>query len=268
MAVVKVGVVCSVGVGAARGGRDRNEDNYLICQDTSATWRGDDGDRSEPATGEGVLLAVCDGMGGGSDGDVASMTAVRVLARLYRPGTPRDPARALRKYVAESHRRLHERALESGPVTMGTTLTGCWLLNGYAAWVQVGDSRLYRFSNDKFERITSDHTRAEFALRDHRPTVTDPHALAQTLIYGSRGLGDDAAIRIEQERDADVFQVQPGDRVLLCSDGLHGTVDDASIAEVLRQVADPQAAALACVERAIARGSMDNVTVLIAAILE
>ncbi len=266
MAVVRVGVVCSVGVGAARGGRDRNEDNYLICQDGSATWRTDDTEKSEPAAGEGVMLAVCDGMGGGSDGDVASMTAVRVLAKLYRPGTPRDPARALRKYVIESHRRLHERALESGPVTMGTTLTGCWLLNGYAAWVQVGDSRLYRYSNDKFEQITSDHTRAEFAWRDNRSVVADPKALAQTFIYGSRGLGDDAAVRIEQERDADVFQLQPGDRVLLCSDGLHGTVDDASIADVLRHVADPQAAAVACVERAIARGSIDNITVMIASI--
>lgn len=263
---VSVGVVCSVGVGVARGGRSRNEDNYLVCQDGRATWRNDDAERSEAAAGEGVLLAVCDGMGGGEDGDVASTTAVRVLAKIYRPGTPRDPARALRKYVAESHRRLHEKAAEAGPVTMGTTLTACWLLEGYAAWVHVGDSRLYRFRDNTLEQVSSDHTRAEFAWRDNRSTVSDPQALAQNFIYGSRGLGDDAAVRVEQERDADVFETRAGDRILLSSDGLHGSVDDASIADVLRHIADPQAAAVACVERAIARGATDNVTVLIAAL--
>lgn len=261
---VTIGVVCSIGVGDARGGRSRNEDNYLICRDGKATWRHADADRSEPAAGSGVLLAVCDGMGGAEDGDIASTTAVRVMAKLYRPGAPKDPARALRKYVVESHRRLYDRAREAGPVAMGTTLTACWLFDTHAAWVQVGDSRLYLWRDGKLAQISADHTRAEFAWRDGRSAVSEGHALAQNFIYGSRGLGDDASIRVEATRDADSFEVRAGDRLLMCSDGLHGAVDDASIADVLHHVGDPQAAAVACVERAIARGSCDNITVLIA----
>ena len=258
-----IGIVCSVGVGHARGGRSRNEDNYLICRDGRATWRDGDGERSPAIFGEGQLVAICDGMGGHSDGDVASTTAVRVLAKLYRPGAPRDPARALRKYIQESHRRLHARARAEGPVTMGTTMTACWLLGGVAGWAQVGDSRLYLYREGTIRQLSIDQTRDEFARRDGRPSPADGAHLAQSFIFGSRGLGDDGSLRLEVDKDAGCLILQRGDRLLLCTDGLWGAVDDISMADVLRNTPDPQAAAVGCMERAIARGSTDNITVMV-----
>src|SRR4051812_36030754 len=102
MAFTSIGIVCSVGIGRARGGRARNEDNYLVCSGHRVAWREGDEEHFEPGDGEGVLMALCDGMGGHRDGEVASTTAVRVLAKLFRPGAPGDPSRALRRYVIEA----------------------------------------------------------------------------------------------------------------------------------------------------------------------
>ncbi len=258
-----IGIVCSRGVGPERGGRDRNEDNFLICRDGRITFREADGERVARGHGEGVLLAVADGMGGHEDGDIASTTAARVLAKLYRPGLPRDPMRALRRYVLDSHKRLYWKARDKGPVTMGTTLTGAWLLGAKAAWVHVGDSRLYLLRRGRLVRLTADHTLGEFARRDGRPQPPQGEHLAQTFIYGSRGIGDNTALRIEPGLDSGVEPLEVGDRLLLCTDGLSGAVDDVSIAHVLDNTPDPQAAAVAAMERAIARGSTDNITVMV-----
>lgn len=259
-----VGVVCSTGVGYARGGRARNEDNYLVCRDGRVAWRDGNAERVEAGAGAGTLVAVCDGMGGHADGDVAATAAVRVIAKLWRPEAPADPARALRRFVLESHRRLYERARgDQARPNMGTTLTACWVVGGVAAWAHVGDSRLYLFRDGELRQLTADHTRNEFARRDGRAETPHGHALAQSFIFGSRGLGDDAAVRLDSGRDAGTEPLRPGDVLLLCTDGLWGTLDDAEIAHVLAGHPDPHAAALAGAERAIANGATDNVTALV-----
>lgn len=263
-----IGVVCSVGVGSERGGRERNEDNYLICRDGAITYRDGDQERTEPGVGEGILLSVCDGMGGHTDGDVASTTAVRVMAKLYRPGAPRDAARALMRYILDSHRRLYWKARDQGPVRMGTTLTAVWLLAGNAVWAQVGDSRLYLHRNGKIRQLTPDHTRNEFAKRDGLPETAEGENLAQNFIYGSRGLGDNTALRMEYGLDTGFEALEQGDRLLICTDGLCGPVDEVSINEVLRNTPAPQAAAVSCMERAIARGSTDNITAVVVRVNE
>ncbi|MBT3221702.1 MAG: serine/threonine-protein phosphatase [Proteobacteria bacterium] len=258
-----IGIVCSRGVGPERGGRKRNEDNYLICHDSVVTYLDRGVEKREMGGGEGSLVAVCDGMGGHVDGDVASSAAVRVLAKLYRPGLPNNPSRALRKYILEAHKRLHWKARDRGPVSMGTTITACWLLKEQVAWAQVGDSRLYLFRDDQLTQLTFDHTRNEFARRDGRTETPDGGHLAQNFIYGSRGLGDNTTLRLEMDKDVGSFDLLEGDRLLLCTDGLWGSVDDASLAEVIRHTDVPQAVAVACLERAIARGSTDNITVMV-----
>jgi protein phosphatase len=258
-----VGVVCSVGVGAARGGRARNEDNYLVCEGERAVWREGEAEHAEPARGEGLLLAVCDGMGGHEDGDLASATAVRVLSKLYREEIPADLPRAMMRYVLDAHTRLHWKARENGPVTMGTTLTAGWMVGRHLAWVHVGDSRLYLYRAGHLRQLSRDQTRNEFAERDGRPATSEGVHLAQSFIYGSRGLGDDSRLRLQRDHDAGIEVLEVGDRLVFCTDGLCGVVDDASIADVLDHVIDPQAAAVACAERAIARGATDNITVIV-----
>lgn len=258
-----IGVVCSQGVGEARGGRARNEDNYLVCYNSEVEYLDGERDVRQMGGGDGALVAVADGMGGHEDGHIASTTAVRVVAKLYKPGAPRDPVKALLRYIQDAHQRLYWKARDRGPVTMGTTLSVCWLRDGACSWVQVGDSRVFLFRDGVLKALTPEHTANEFARRDGLPERVNGDALVQSFIYGSRGLGDNTRLRLEPGRDAGTVTLQKGDRLLLCSDGLSGSVDDPSIADVLRNTPEPQGAAVALMERAVTRGSTDNITVLV-----
>lgn len=259
----RLGVVCALGVGPHRGGRAENEDNYLVCQAGTARWLDGRTEHREAVEGEGVLLAVCDGMGGHRNGRLASTTAVRVLAKLYGSARPADPAANLLRYVREAHEQLHRRASENGPVRMGTTLTTCWIVGDTAAWAHVGDSRLYLFREGTLRLLTRDHTHNEFARRDGLPAV-EPDFLCQSFIFGSRGLGDDFALRLETGTDNGAEPLRPGDLLLLCSDGLSAVLDDAALAGLLAAHEDPQAAADALLVAALEAGSTDNVTALVA----
>ncbi|MDP2317076.1 MAG: serine/threonine-protein phosphatase [Pseudomonadota bacterium] len=259
-----VGLVCSVGVGEARGGRARNEDNYLVCRDGRIRWR--DGDTEAVAQapdGTGLLLAVADGMGGHDDGDLASAAAVQALSRLYLRPAPPDPEATLRDFLLDAHRRLRGRVAVDGKVKMGTTLTVAWLLGDLLHWAHVGDSRLYHWREGRIARLTKDHTRGEFARRDRRANPTHAENLAQNFIYGSRGLGDDTGLRIDRGIDTGTVALRPDDRLLLCSDGLSGCVEDAWIADLLRNVPEPTACAVSLMERAIASESDDNITTVV-----
>lgn len=259
-----VGLVCSVGIGEARGGRTRNEDNYLVCRDGRTRWRDGDTEVVTEAPGStGILLAVADGMGGHDDGDLASSAAVQALSRLYLRPPPPDPEATLRDFLLDAHKRLRTRVAVGGKVKMGTTLTVAWLLGDRLTWAHVGDSRLYHWREGRITRLTRDQTRGEFARRDRRAPPLHPDHLAQNFIYGSRGLGDDTGLRIDRGIDTGTVALRPDDRVLLCSDGLSGRVEDAWIGDLLRNVPEPTACAVSLMERAIASESDDNITTLV-----
>ena len=78
----RIGVKCSIGVGPDAGGRERNEDNYLVCHEGLIRYLEDDQPQALAATGDGAFVAVCDGMGGHDDGHVASLTAAKAMSRL------------------------------------------------------------------------------------------------------------------------------------------------------------------------------------------
>ncbi|MBX2800061.1 MAG: protein phosphatase 2C domain-containing protein [Myxococcales bacterium] len=259
-----IGVVCDIGVGANAGGRSRNEDNFLVCQNGGARFLSEEGvERHDGQSGEGVLVAVCDGMGGHDDGDVAAATAVRVLRKLYQPDAPRRPARVLLKYILDSHDQLHQAANKDGAVAMGTTLTVAWLVHGTVAWANVGDSRLYLFRAGDLVQLSSDQTRNEFARRDGRPTTDDGDHLVQNFIYGSRGLGDDPAIRLDHGLDSGAEILHAHDRLLLCTDGVTNALSRDEVCRVLHDVADPQQAAEQLRRVAMERGSRDNITAVV-----
>ena len=259
-----VGVVCSIGVGPARGGRARNEDNYLVCRDGRIGWR--DGE-AEQAVHVGstphVLLAVADGMGGHEDGEIASAAAVQAVSRLYARPVPIEPEDTLREFLLDAHRRIRARVAVGGSVKMGTTLTVAWIIHSKVYWAHVGDSRLYHWREGRLTRMSRDQTRAEFARRDNRPSPPHPLHLSQNFIYGSRGLGDDAALRIDRGIDTGAFSLRSGDRLVLCSDGVSARVEDAWIGDLVRHVPDPSACAVALMERAIVNQSDDNITVVV-----
>ncbi len=260
---ITIGLVCSTGIESDRGGRTANEDNYLVCRNGQIRFRDDDKEVVRNQEGAGVLLAVADGMGGHEDGALASAAAVQAFSLLFGKGKPQAPELALLRFVLKAHNRLHSTVARRGSVRLGTTLTGAWVLDGRVFWVHVGDSRLYFLRNNQLVRLTADHTHREFALRDQRPIPSDADRLAQSFVYGSRGLGDDAAVRIDPGRDTGSRHLRPGDTLLLCTDGLTGFVDDRRIADALREVPQPAACAEVLVERAMACGSDDNITVMV-----
>ncbi len=258
-----IGVVCTRGIGPERGGREENEDNYLVCRDGQARFRSGPRETVEVAEGSGVLVAVADGMGGHAHGDLASEAAVQALARFYRKGRVSDPEAALHGFVLRAHRRLHRKLAEHGPVNSGTTLTAAWVLGDRAYWVHVGDSRLYHYRDGALRRLTRDHTRKEFAARDGREYLSDKDYLVQSFVFGSRGLGHDEDLRIDAGTDTGAVRLEPGDRLLLCSDGVTGAVPDHRLRDALMDAPEPNACASWLVDRAMAKGTDDNITALV-----
>lgn len=257
-------MVCTIGIGPNRGGRASNQDNYLVCRGGTARWRNGNEEQvhAAPERPE-LLIAVADGMGGHEDGEIAAEAAVGALSRLYSLALPGDPEAELRTFVLAAHARVRERVKEGGDVRMGTTLTVVWIVHDRAHWAHVGDSRLYHWRRGRMTQVSHDQTREEFAVRDGRPIPSQPRHLAQNFIFGSRGLGDDSAVRIDPGVDTGSFTLRPGDRLLLSSDGLHGHLTDAQIADTLTQVPSAQACAVALGERAIAFQSDDNITAIV-----
>ncbi|MEN0064851.1 MAG: protein phosphatase 2C domain-containing protein [Myxococcota bacterium] len=263
MTALSIGLVCDLGVGERFGGRKRNEDNYLVCHEGLVRYRLEQSEQRLIQWGEGTLVAVCDGMGGHEDGDVASAAAVQVLAKLYRPGHPRNPEHVLQNYVHKAHRQLYDAVSEDGPVSMGTTVTVAWFIGDVLYWVNVGDSRLYLWRSGRIQQMTVDQTRNAFALRDGKSETPDGHHLVQNFIYGSRGLGDNTQLRIESGQDTGAIQLLPGDRVLLCSDGLTKAVVDNQLSRILSDRGAPQPTAEQLTDLAKRLGSRDNITTLL-----
>jgi serine/threonine protein phosphatase PrpC len=263
-----IGAASHLGIGEARGGRRKNEDNYLLCQDGLVSWWSPEGTMQRPQPGEGVLLAVCDGLGGHAGGDVASSTAVRVLSKLYQPGAPKNGVRVLVNYLHDAHRQLHRAAAQKGPVTMGTTATVAWVVGPWLYWAHVGDTRLYLRRGDRLFRLSTDQTRNEFARRDGQPPIPNGDHLAQSFIFGSRGLGNDAGLRIDKGIDAGAEALEAGDVLLLSSDGLHGSVPDDALLAHLQTGGSPQQLADELIELALAASTRDNVTAVVVRIDE
>jgi protein phosphatase len=196
--------------------------------------------------GAGVY-AVADGMGGHAAGDVASGLAVAALGRLeQRPDRgPQD----VRAELARANRDILASAgADPARSGMGTTVAGVSLVRvaGTEHWAvfNVGDSRVYRFVDDALTQITVDHS---------EPNNTTPQHVV------TRALGTDPG----PDADLWVFPPTPGERFLICSDGLPRELADTEIAAVLRAETGAQDAADSLVRRAVSAGGRDNVTAVV-----
>lgn len=205
---------------------------------------------------EPPLYAVADGLGGHLAGEVASAIAIATLQR-EAPDAP-DP-KALARAVRAANAAVIEAAEEGrGRSGMGTTLTAAIVSGAHIAVAQVGDSRAYLLGREGLERLTEDHSMVADMIR--RGTLTQEEARShpnRSVI--TRALGSDPNMY------ADTYDVyaEPGDRLLLASDGLTGMLEDAEIAQVLRSVPDPEVAARTLVDAANDAGGHDNISVVI-----
>ncbi|HEU4318460.1 MAG TPA: Stp1/IreP family PP2C-type Ser/Thr phosphatase [Acidimicrobiia bacterium] len=202
------------------------------------------GDSSDSA-----VLIVADGMGGHVAGEVASRIAINAAASSELTAEDRVAAgnRAIREEVAR------EPSLEG----MGTTMTLLMIEDGQATVGHVGDSRAYLLRNGELSQLTEDHTvAAEYvSMGQLRPEEAATHPQRHML---TRTLGLTRFVNVDEVK----FDLEVGDRILVCSDGLTEMVDDTRIAERLAQ-GSPEEVAWGLVELANDAGGVDNISVVV-----
>ncbi len=210
------------------------------------------------------LLAVADGMGGHAAGEVASAATIVAIAPLDAEIPGADLVGALADAVASANLRLHE-LISSDPAIegMGTTLTAMLWSDGYAALCHIGDSRAYLLRGADFVQITHDHTLVQSLVDEGKISEDDvaTHPHRSLLLRALDG-------RTVAEPDLNAIETLPGDRFLLCSDGLSGVVTEQTLRQTLNAVRDPDKAALQLVELAIRGGGPDNITCIVADVLD
>jgi PPM family protein phosphatase len=207
------------------------------------------------------LFVVADGMGGHAGGDVASAIAIRRISEVdQRYTSAHDAAFALQSALIAANSLLAETVFEHNELTgMGTTVSGLIRVDNKIAMAHIGDSRIYRFRNGKLEQISTDHTFVQRLVDSGRITPEEAavHPRRSVLM---RVLGDvDAAPEI----DTEVFDTSPGDRWMICSDGLSSYVSDEKMEHVLATVPEAQAAAERLIKESLDQGAPDNVTVVL-----
>lgn len=217
------------------------------------------------------VLAVADGMGGHHGGEVASRIAVEELERVEAGGSDsRAAAAAVQEALAAAQARIADYAAEQGskdPVWYaGTTVVVAVLATDDAGpvWVvaNLGDSRAYLLTEEGLRRVSVDHSVVQELLDAGRITpaqaAVHPERHVVTRALGGPGVPEPDFFRLPAAPDA---------RLLLCSDGISGMIDDAAIARVLAEVPDPQDAADRLVVEALEAGGLDNATAVVADVL-
>ncbi|MBI5168187.1 MAG: Stp1/IreP family PP2C-type Ser/Thr phosphatase [Candidatus Eisenbacteria bacterium] len=229
-------------------------------EDSHAVWVSE-----EPAefARRGALLVVADGMGGANAGEVASRLAADTVIETYRADTSGDPARALQVAIETANSRVHSQSVANHDQRgMGTTCTAV-VVRGDKVWIgHVGDSRAYLVREGETHRLTSDHSLvAELVERGHLTEQEARHDPRRNVV--TRSVGALADVQV----DAGPIDepLRPGDRIVICSDGLHGQVSDSEIA-MLAGDQEPDEACQSLIDLANERGGPDNITVIVARI--
>jgi serine/threonine protein phosphatase PrpC len=209
------------------------------------------------------LLVVADGVGGEAAGEVASALAAEALSRLADDDDQADPQDRLRDGFAEANRRIAESATENPDQQgMATTVTALLFTGDRLDIGHAGDSRAYRYRDGRLDRLTRDDSYVQELIEQGAIDVSDvayhPYrsVVTKTLQGGP------------VEPTLTTTKVHPGDRYLVCSDGLSDVLDDDQIAADLADTDDPDQAVERLAARALDSGATDNVTVIVAHALE
>jgi protein phosphatase len=232
--------------------REINEDSAAIIHPQDA----------ETLASRGILAVVADGMGGHEAGEVASRMAVEAVTRVYYAERG-EPGEALLRAFQQANREVFEYASSRAGLTgMGSTCTAL-ALTGRGAWLaHVGDSRMYLVRRGGIYQMTEDHSAVmEMVRRGLIGREEARHHEDRNVLV--RALGSHAELEVSSWPEP--MPVLPGDRFVICSDGLHDGVPEAEIRDAAL-TARPAAACRLLVDAARLRGGYDNITVAIVAV--
>ncbi|MEU3020024.1 Stp1/IreP family PP2C-type Ser/Thr phosphatase [Nocardiopsis sp. NPDC007018] len=212
------------------------------------------------------LLAVADGMGGYAGGEVASSIAISSIRQLDTKDDPRaeEMAEVLQRAVERANESLAIRIRQEPQLeNMGTTLTAMLWSGSQVALIHIGDSRAYLLRGPRFEQITHDHTLVQTLVDEGKITEEEVATHPQRSLI-LRALDGKTPV----DPDISISRAKVGDRYLLCSDGLSGVVSKKTIHETLVAETDPRSAAKKLIELAIRGGGPDNITAVVADVIE
>jgi PPM family protein phosphatase len=210
------------------------------------------------------LLAIADGMGGHAAGEVASSVAISALTGLDSDVPVDHLLDALAAAVASANSTLHRMSVEDPSVEgMGTTLTALLWSGSTVAVCHIGDSRAYLLRDGEFHQITRDHTLVQSLVDDGRlsPAQAATHP-QRSLVMRALQSGTEA------EPDLSIIEAEAGDRYLLCSDGLSDVVSEDTLRETLIRYTDREQAVTQLIELAIRGGGPDNITCIVADVVD
>ncbi|MGI5920297.1 MAG: Stp1/IreP family PP2C-type Ser/Thr phosphatase [Syntrophomonadaceae bacterium] len=220
--------------------RQNNEDSFLVNVEKG-------------------LFAVCDGMGGHKGGEVASSLAIQCIENSADFNTIDEARVALTSAVEKANAVIYKQGRENPDLhEMGTTVTAAAIIDNQMVVVHVGDSSLYLIHDDSVSKITRDHTLAERMVVEGLLQREEIRRNAYNHIL-TRAVGTSENIVI----DVFVSDINQGDRILLCTDGLTDLVEDQDIKEFLADQHDLAQAAQNLINLALSRGGHDNITTVL-----
>lgn len=221
-------------------------------------------DDPELSNRKGQLVIVADGMGGFAGGYAASRIAVEVVRAKYAGHPGNDPREALKEAFEAANQEIFNQAQQDPAYEgMGTTLTALVYRDGQVHLAHVGDSRAYLIRGGKITQLTRDHSKVARMVEKGiiTPEEAEDHPEKNVL---EQAVGHKKVVEVDIS--VPPMETQPGDRFLLCSDGLHGLVSDDEMARGAGD-ADPNDASQELVELANERGGHDNITVQIVQVI-
>jgi PPM family protein phosphatase len=204
----------------------------------------------------GLLLVVCDGMGGHVGGERASRLAVETFIALVRGGSG-DPDTLLRSALKEANQVVYEESRRTPDLKgMGTTLVAALVSGDRATVLNLGDSRAYHLRGGRLVRISNDHSLVGELVAQGRITEQQARVHPQRNII-TQALGLDPGVT------PDIYHVdlRDGDALLLCSDGLYGMVEDREIERIVKSGGTPERSCDGLIGAALDGGGDDNISV-------
>jgi len=244
--------------------REHNEDNFLVANLDAAVRGLRDENRTPIVRGNGLVIGVCDGMGGAAAGEVASQLAVDIIYEQLSTGGPADSddelARRLVRSIEQAGARIFQEArADRSRRGMGTTATIAAFRGRRLFFGQVGDSRAYLLRAGKLIQVTRDQSLVNQLVEAGQLTEEEAETFEHNNII-LQALGTAETVQV----DLTYADAYAGDVLMMCSDGLSGMLRADEILSVLERMTDPLEACRELTDRANAAGGHDNITVIVA----